>query len=252
MFIIKAVLYKRSVFRRVFVLAQVGVYSDGGFVFTMVKAHWTQEKATRLLLSQLAEDAIKRINFDETEALNHAQCLERNTAVLVSTALASKEHRHIEIDASFEPTDRLTNIKVKNSNRYRYAAAPRVQAKTIDFKWIKCPRRKQTWSSMSPDQMNYPVADLELLAYVDRREIAIDESDVFAKNAVIFSDSNIIVKADTDDCWYAGLCFLFKARLVDCIDIKALCLFGSFVILRYCVLATKGYSAGDDRLQFHA
>ena len=90
-------------FRRVFVLAQVGVYSDGGFVFAMVKAHWTQEKATRFLMSQLSEDAIKRINFDEMEALSHAQCLERDNAVLVSTELACKEHKHLEIDWSVEP-----------------------------------------------------------------------------------------------------------------------------------------------------
>ena len=182
-------------------------------MFTLKKAQWTRVQATRMLLSQLAEDAIKRINFDEVQAMNHAQCLERNTAVLVSTSLASKEHRHIEIDASTETTARVEEVKNRNATRHRYAAAPTAQANTIDFRWIKCPRRKQTWSSLSPDQGNFPVADLELLDYVELRGIGVDESDVFAKNAVIFYESNIIVRADTDDRWYAGLFFYFGLHL---------------------------------------
>lgn len=185
-------------------------------MFTLKKAQWTRVQATRMLLSQLAEDAIKRINFDEVQAMNHAQCLERNTAVLVSTSLASKEHRHIEIDASTETTARVEEVKNRNATRRRYAAAPTTQANTIDFRWIKCPRRKQTWSSLSPDQGNFPVADLELLDYVERRGIGVDESDVFAKNAVIFYESNIIVRADTDDRWYAGLFFILACTCVHC------------------------------------
>ena len=98
--------------------------------------------------------------------------------------------------------------KRKLSNDNLYTAQAKSQAKVIDFKWVKNGRRKPNWSTLSADHINFPVADLEMLAHIEQQKIPVEAADVFAKNACLFSESRIIVKGRHDTVWYAGYVFV--------------------------------------------
>ena len=83
---------------------------------TEAKKQWTAEKAARMLLSVLSENAIKRITKDEGMSDNQNHCLERNWATLAHTCLASKEFKHEELNWQAEGDARQVSTKQIQSN----------------------------------------------------------------------------------------------------------------------------------------
>ena len=134
---------------------------------TEAKKTWTAEKAARMLLSVLSENAVKRITKDEGMSDNQGQCLERSWATLAHTCLASKEFKHEELNWQAEGDARQVVTKQVLSQSL-YEAQTKTQSRTIDFKWVKCGRRKPNWSALAADHMNFPTVDLELLAHIEQ------------------------------------------------------------------------------------
>lgn len=62
-------------------------------------------------LSQLSEDAVKRVSKDEIHADGQAQSYERSFCVLLETGLAHKEHHFEPINSSIEMHGRMREIE---------------------------------------------------------------------------------------------------------------------------------------------
>ena len=178
---VHALIYSRSPFQSVPVRVMVGVYSKDSYSLTQNKIEWTRKSAQRMKLSQLVEDGIKRNSKDETKSDNQGQALERTWATLISTELASKEHQHRELDFSQECDDKILEMAKACKEQQLFQATPLRQAKTIDFRWIKCPRKMKKWVTLKADETSFPHADLELLTYLASKGIDFELADKYKK-----------------------------------------------------------------------
>ena len=191
-----------------------GVYSKQGYEFTPAKQQWTAKGAQRMRLSQLIEDGIKRNSKDETASDNQGQCMDCTYTILMATQLASKEHKHKDLDFSDECDDQVTTMSKSIKAANLYEATPTKQAKTIDFRWIKCNRKAKKWSTMKADEASYPHADLELLVYLGDNGHSFETVARYPKNAALLGSSKYIVKYPSDPCWYAGAVFIFDSTVL--------------------------------------
>ena len=101
---------KRSPFKRVPAIQQYGVFKSVDYKFSERLISWSQEAHANVVLSQLVEDAVKRLSKAETAADNQTQSLERAWATLVQRGLLEKEHNFKEVDWQAEPAYRNPKV----------------------------------------------------------------------------------------------------------------------------------------------
>ena len=82
---------RRSPFRKVPVVQLQGVFTSIGFKPAPRLFPWLTDKHCNMVLSQLSEDAVKRISKSEISNDNQGQSMERSWATLVETNLLGEE-----------------------------------------------------------------------------------------------------------------------------------------------------------------
>lgn len=161
---------------------------------------WLTSKHSVVILSQLSEDAVKRISKSEISHDNQPQCLERSWSTLIETRSLELEHDFLQVDYTSEADSRST---VLPANLY-HASIPDTQAK-VDIKAVMSNSTTTPWSNLGADSIMYPEVDMCLLEYMRTHNLDFGVIKFAVLNACLLRSGTVCFRHEGTDRWYIGM-----------------------------------------------
>lgn len=205
---------RRSPFRRVPVLQQLGVFQSLDWKMDKHLLEWLESKHSVLFSSQLSEDAVKRVSKSEISRDNQPQSMERTWATLIECNALEKEHDLVQVDYASEADTRQPAIP---PNTYSGNVADAEEK--CNLKGIMEAKATSPWSNLPPDQVMFPEVDMELLEFLRKNNLDHSCCQKAILNGCLFRSCKIAFRAKNTSTWY--LAMMDVGAMIICHPLKA-------------------------------